>query len=227
MLDKKKSESKKTPEQEALERHVDAMMDPKQPDEVPTGKVPEPAVANPKITAVAAPVSPDAQIATTAPQLSPKLRKQIAVAGTPAKPLSIDKLDELTKSITEAETPKKSKKFAKSKAQEEPETEEPAPEEPALEAAEDDIAEQSTDLEDTQTDKAVDDIMAYESDVMLAVADSTAEERSRQAEVTPEHKGHPVVSMIFWSVVALVVILIIALSVLLFMGDSLTSKLGL
>ncbi len=109
MRDKKKTTSGKTPEQEALEKHVDAMMDPKQPDEaVESVPAPTPAAKNPEpaITAVAVP-------ADNAPKTAPKLGKQISVADAPAKPLSIDKLDELTKSITESETPEKSKKSAK------------------------------------------------------------------------------------------------------------------
>jgi hypothetical protein len=230
MRDKKKVVSEKTPEQAELEKHVDAMMDPKRPDEVQekpaassAAKPPEPA-----ITAVTIPAD-DAP--TTAPQLSSRLRKQITINDASAKPLSIDKLDELTRSITESDKPKKSKKSAdKTKAPAKPEvTEEPETSEPAETdetAPEADITENSMELNDAQTDKAVDDIVAYEGDVMLAVADSTAEAHNRQfAEAEPE-KRH-LFSTVMWTLVALVTILIIALSVLLVMGDSLANKLGI
>jgi hypothetical protein len=222
MRDKKKSEPKKTPEQEALERHVDAMMDPEQPDEAPTALAPKPAATGtPKITAVAAPA---AEPTKTAPQLSPNLRKQITVTDASTKPLSIDKLDELAEQITKSETPKKKSKKSTTKT----ETPEEPEEAPAPETEPEDITEQSTDLDDTRTDEAVQNIVAYEGDVMLAVADSTAEERNRQAgAVADEHRGHPIFSTIFWTLIALVAILIIALGALLFMGDSVTSKLGL
>jgi len=205
MRDKKKTKSKKTPEQEALEKHVDAMMDPERAD---AADKPEP-----KIAAVAAPI---ADGPTTAPQLSAKLRKQVAITDA-AKPLSIDKLDELTEQITESDTSRKSKKTDE-KPEEPPAQLETAPEE--------DPTEQSTELDDDRTDEAVDDIVAYEGDVMLAVADSTAAERNRQL-AAEKPKGHPVFSMLVWTLIAGVAILIVALCALLFMGDNLADKLGL
>ncbi len=188
MHDKKKATTEKTPEQEALEKHVDAMMDPKQPDED----------------------TPAAAPADDAPKTAPTL----------SKPLSIDKLDEVVESIAESETPKKSKK---SKVKDETPKEPEVPEEP--EAA--DIAENDTGLDDTETNKAVDDIVAYESDVMLAVADSTAEAHNKEFEQQAKPKKHPVFSTIVWTFIALAAILIIVLAVLLVMGDSLAGKLGL
>ncbi len=81
-------------------------------------------------------------------------------------------------------------------------------------------------LDDAETDKAVDDIVAYESDVMLAVADSTAEAHSRESSL-PEPKKRGLFSTIIWTLVALLAILIVALSVLLVMGDNLATKLGI
>jgi len=214
MRHKKKSETEKTPEQQALEKHVDAMMDPKLPDAPEAVKVsPTAEKSRPEIKAVAVPVAAGP---TTAPQLSSKLRKQIA--DTSAKPLSIDKLDELTEQITKSDSPKATKNPPE-KAQEPPvETEEAA--------AEEDPTEQSIELDDARTDEAVDAIVAYEGDVMLAVADATAEERNRQsAEEKP--KGHPVFSMLVWTLVAIVAVIIVALGSLLFMGDRLADKLGL
>lgn len=214
MRDKKKSQAKKTSEQEALEKHVDAIMDPKQPD-TPAAKKPEPA-----ISAAAAPV---AQSTPTAPQLSPKLRKQVDVAGESGKPLSIDKLDELTEQITKSAKSKKPKKPEKETGLET--AVEPA--EPEESPAPADITEESAGLDDPQTDKAVDDIVAYEGDVMLAVADSTAEEHNRQIAEQTKPKGHPALAVIFWIFIAIAVFIIIALGVLLVMGDNLANKLGI
>jgi hypothetical protein len=237
MRNKKKTEPEKTPEQEELEKRVDAMMDPRQPDN-PTAEItPKPAAAKPEpvIQAVASPI---ADGPTTAPQL-PKPDKKITINDASNEPLSIDKLDELAASIVGSKSKKPGKKAkakaASPKAQDKPpaagETEEPDQPEtgaPELEEAvsEDDIAEQSTELEDPQTDKAVDDIVAYEGDVMLAVADSTAAEHNREFEDS-EPREHHVFSTLFWTLVALVAILIAALTALLIMGDSLANKLGL
>lgn len=228
MRNKKKSKTEKTPEQEALEKRVDAMMDPKQPDKPAAEAMPKPDIAKsrPVIAAVTAPV-PDGP--TTAPQL-PKPGKKITITDAASKPLSIDKLDELAESIVGSKSSAKSKKAdkpAEPKAQDDPgEPEPPEPSEPDETGPAEDITEQSTELENPQTDKAVDDIVAYEGDVMLAVADSTAAEHNREfAESEP--REHHVFSTLFWTLVALVVILIIALTVLLVMGDSLADKLGL
>ena len=217
MRNKKKSKREKTPEREALEKHVDAMMDPKHPDG------PEPAAAEtpevPAIKAVSPPV--DAEAPKTAPALSPKLRKQIAVDHGD-EPLSIDNLDEQIKNITEAKPAKKPKKAAKPEKSEETEEPEEAPE-PEEQA---NVTDEGLDLDDAETDKAVDDIVAYEGDVVLAVADSTAAERNREV-LASRPKGHPILATFFWTLIALVAILIIALGALLAMGDSIADKLGL
>jgi hypothetical protein len=220
MRHKKKPLSSKTPEQEALEKHVDAMMDPKQPD--------EPAA----IAALAAvePASPGSKSvdagssAPTAPELSAKLRKQAGITDTPAKPIHIKQLDEVAEAASSSEEASKDEKPAQQSDQPEElaETEQESPEQ----EEQNDIDDQSADLDDKQTDKAVDDIVAHEGDVMLAVADATAEARSEELGAD-EPKGHPVLSTIFWGIIALLVILIILFIVLLIMGDNLANKLGL
>src|SRR5664279_4351135 len=88
MRNKKKDEPKKTPEQQALEQQVDAIMDPKHPDDKqPVAEVVKSVETGKNVK--------------TAPELSAKLRKQIAVSDVPTTPISIDKLDELTESIAE------------------------------------------------------------------------------------------------------------------------------
>lgn len=240
MRHKNKPQSDKTSEREALEKHVDAMMDPKLPDPPADGpnlaaafsSAPTIASSDAQLLDIAAitaepsaPPLPTAEPSTdtrTAPQLSPKLRKQITVNDTPTKPLSIDKLDELTKQITAEDDTKKSKKPKKNKA-----AAEPADQPETVEADNQELGESSTDLNDKRTDEAVDDIMAYESDVMLAVADSTAEARNQETISDTPHKKHHALSTFFWGLITFVVLLIIVLGVLLVMGDSLTSKLGI
>jgi hypothetical protein len=193
MRNKKKDEPEKTPEQEALEQRVDAMMDPNKPDEAPVATAEPPVAEKPAVKV------PGAGKGTkTAPRLSTKLRKQIGAADVPAKPLSIDKLDALTESIAEPETPS------------EPE----APETP-------DITEQSMELNDSRTDEAVDDIVSYEGDVMLAIADSTAAERNKQVAPIPDKKGtHHTFATIIWTLVFLIVVIAIVLGWLLVTGGN-------
>jgi hypothetical protein len=193
MRNKKKASSQKTAEQEALERRVDAMMDPKKPDETPAAAIPSAAAEKAKTPKAS-------KVTKTAPQLSAKLRKQIGVDDAPAKPLSINKLDEPTES---AATPTK----------------------PADPPPQDGITEQ-TDLDDSRTDEAVDDIVSYEGDVMLAIADSTVAERNRQAGETSEPKrAHGAFSAIIWTLVFLIAVTAVILSVLLVTGGNLPGPL--
>lgn len=202
MRHKKKSEPPKSPERKALEKHVDAMMDLKKPDAAQTGEAaPETA---PGV---------DSQTAPTAPQLSAKLRKQIGIKDQPSEPLHIKKLDELTESIAGPEPPQDKS------------DDEPAPE-PSEELPEQDIEARSTELDDAATDKAVDDIVAYEGDVMLAVADSTSKARNQELE-EDEPKGHPLLSTLFWAVIILVVTLIVILAALFALGGNFAQKLGI
>lgn len=222
MRDKKQKQSAKTPEQEALEKHVDDMMNPgrSEPRDDPAA---QPAASDETtISAVTTPVQDEPG---TAPQLSPKLRKQIAVSDASAEPLKIDKLDELTEKIA-AEKPAKKKPAKKTATAKPPPTEQEQAAEPAP-PEQPDITENGNDLDDAETDKAVDDIVAYEGDVMLAVADSTAAEHNREVQDQNAPKGHPVLSTLLWTMVAACVILIIVLVVLLVMGDSVASRLGL
>jgi cobalamin biosynthesis Mg chelatase CobN len=196
------------------------MMDPKLPDE-PAAAVAltadEPTADDP------AGVTPSAP---TAPQLSAKLRKQAGIADDPAKPIHIKKLDELAETASNSEETDEDR-TSETESEEEPEqSEEQSTPEEELPEGQDDADDQSTDLDNEQTDKAVDDIVAYEGDVMLAVADSTAEARNEELS-EPESRGHPVLSTIFWVIIALLAILIVLLLVLMIMGDSLADKLGL
>lgn len=187
MRDKKKGEDPKNADREALEREVDEMMDPAR-----TGA---PAV---KSTGPAA---------KTAPQLSSELRQKTGAGAAEAKPIKIKKLDEITEKIAVSEE-KKEKDEGPEQAEEQ---------DLASEPAQADFEKGSTELDDARIDEAVDDIVAHEGDVMLAVEDATAAERNRQlAKDDDEDKGHPVLSTLFWTVVfflAIVAVLIVALYV--------------
>lgn len=225
MRDKKKAGSGKTPEQQALERHVDAMMDPKLPDDDAAAatlremarKTSALAATAAKPKAVAVEDAPEQPLQTTpaggvraatAPELPAKLRKQITVShgddqadGTQQPAVRTAK--------TAPETP------AKPDA-EEPEAEETASDEIDTETTDDaadtvDATAGSTDLDDARTDEAVDDIVAYEGDVVLAVADSTAAEKNRHATSKTSGKKHPVLSGFFWTLIFLTVVIIILL----------------
>jgi hypothetical protein len=229
--DKKKDEPAKTPEQEALERHVDAMMDPRLPDpsdgpgETPP-KVPEP--APPAVERLAIRPAKSAKTAKTAPEL-PTAARKITVSDASAEPLSIDKLDQLAESIVAKDKDKSDEKPApkpdkKPKPKPEPEPE-PGSEDAGPDAAdtatpeEDDLAE--PDIDDARTDEAVDDIVAHEGDVVLAVADATAAERNREAERMTDKKSHKGLSAFFWFLVALMAALAIVITVLMMTGGNL------
>jgi hypothetical protein len=227
---KKKDEPEKTPEQEALERHVDAMMDPKLPDpsdepaEIQPKKpepTPAPEPAPPAIERLTVRPPKSAKTAKTAPELpsaAPAARK-ITVSDASAKPLSIDKLDQLAESIVAKDKDKPAEK-----PDEKPKPE-PKPDEPdnADDAApeEDDIAELGIDMDDERTDEAVDDIVAHEGDVVLAVADATAAERNREAEKMTGKKSHKGLAAFFWFLVAVMAALAIVITLLMMTGGNL------
>jgi hypothetical protein len=238
---KKKDEPEKTPEQEALERHVDAMMDPKLPDPtddepIKTPKEPEPAPAPPAIERLTIRPPKSAKAAKTAPEL-PAAAKKIIVSDASAKPLSIDKLDQLAESIVaedkdEAAGKPDEKPGSKPKPAEKPE---PGPEDDLADddanappdkeddaaQEEDDIAEPGIDIDDERTDEAVDDIVAHEGDVVLAVADATAAERNREAEKMTGKKSHKGLAAFFWFLVAVMAAMAIVITVLMMTGGNL------
>lgn len=217
MRDKNKGEDdKKTAERKALERRVDAMMDPKRPDEPldePSGEKPPKVIA---VSASAPEPSGSSAAAKTAPQLSGQLRKKIGITDADTKPLSIDKLDELAEKISGPDKPAAAaEEPTASENPKESESGEPVPGE--------DMNDQSADLDDARTDEAVDDIVSHEGDVMLAVADATAAERTREfQEKNPEKKGHHVISTLLWTLVFFVAIVAVLFLVLLITGGNVT-----
>ncbi|HXE10069.1 MAG TPA: hypothetical protein VN554_01450 [Verrucomicrobiae bacterium] len=200
---RKKSEPEKSPEERALEERVEDMMDPKRPDTAPA----VPAAASDATT-----VSANVDV-KTAPQLSAKLRKQIAIKDDAAPALK-----QTGKRRTAAsKSGSKSEAAAPASPPEKPES--PVPAEEA--APETDPTDLSTNLDDSRTDEAVEDITRYESDVVLAVADATADSRSRQAEAdNPTHPVHHVFSAFVWTLVFLMAVAAIAFFVLLVTGGN-------
>ncbi len=172
MRHKKPEESEKPAEEKALEERVDAMMDTHRSSDDPTTAVPAPVGKKSSLLTEA-----PAKEQPSAPLLTGRLLKQIPVDDEtfetdPSKPyqiltsnLSIDKLDELTESMTDDETPSESVV--------------PTPPEPATEPGKEDNAEMRTDLDDPVTDKAVDDIVAKEGDMVLAAEDAKAAHQAK------------------------------------------------
>lgn len=134
----------------------------------------------------------------TAPQLSPKLRKQIGVV-----------VEDSSGKKTEA---KKSQGPRSAKDDTE------------KSRSDDELMRRSVDLDDARTDEAVNDIVSYEGDVMLAVSDATADERTRKAEEATgkSKKSGGWLSAIFWTFVIFIVIVAVALAVLFASGGKVT-----
>ncbi|MGH7192155.1 MAG: hypothetical protein ACREJM_01320 [Candidatus Saccharimonadales bacterium] len=151
----------------------------------------------------------DDEAVKTAPQLSPKLRKQADV-------------DEDSKPEAEPTKSKKSAAEAETQAEFASKTGTGTSSEPARA---DDPIEQSADLDDARTDEAVKDIVSYEGDVMLAVADSTAEARNREAGVSEDEDeggGRRWLSAIIWTLVIFIVIVAVVFFALLVTGGNVT-----
>ncbi len=158
MRNKKPEEPEKSAEEKALEERVDAMMDAKRSDEAPetathvvTGS--KPTIITPTIETTASQAKP------SAPVLPRRLLSHLAVDETPTKPLLIDKLDQLTGGVTETE--------AKAET-----------EMPPIVLPDELPTDLSSDLNDAAIDGAVDDIVAKESDIVLAVEDAQVARRS-------------------------------------------------
>lgn len=155
MSKKKANKPEESAENQELVRRVDAMMSTELPDEPP---------ARPVSIVVAPddqkPVPVKTKNQKTAPKLSPKLLK--SVEG-----------DEVTKDeVTKLKTPAKPP-IVITLADEDKAAEEPAAKPEAEEAAAEPPKAQDKDpLEDSATDKAVDDIVAHEGDTVLAVTDA-------------------------------------------------------
>ncbi len=169
MRNKKTVEPKESTEEEALKERVDAMMDARRAghaaDSATSTTIGKKSSNGAEETEVHYKNQP------SAPPLPGKLLKQLPVeeeTPEPEKPyiiptssLSIDKLDELTESITSSETSPKSNMSA-------------ALETTAKPNHEYDV-DVKTEFDDSATDKAIDDIVAKEGDIVLAAEDASVQ----------------------------------------------------
>lgn len=223
----KKDKDERSGKQKALEEQIDAMLDPKRPAGSAAPDSPAAEVSDKELPKVNA-VSTAAEPAGTAPALSDDLRKKIGVSKADTKPLSIDKLDEITGKISDSD---KSDDKAKPKEKEKPEADD-GPNSPAKPAADDkpapqkDLDEDTAGLDDARTDEAVDDIVSHEGDVMLAVEDATRKEHNPQlAAPKDKHKknGHHILATVMWTLVVFISIIAVLLLVLLITGGEVTA----
>ncbi len=208
----KKDKDEKSDKRKTLEEQVDAMLDPKRADE--SGKKP----TKPKVNAVSTAAEP----ASTAPELSNDLRKKIGIGDADTKPLSIDKLDEITSKIS-APGGDEAQEESKTKVKPEEPAETSGDAEPAPQQ---DLDEGAADLDDARTDEAVDDIVSHEGDVMLAVEDATRKKLNPElAAPKAKHKKgeHHILATIMWTLVAFVTIVAVLFLILLITGGDVTA----
>ncbi|HEX5743997.1 MAG TPA: hypothetical protein VFX84_00920 [Candidatus Saccharimonadales bacterium] len=213
----KKDRDGKPYERTALEEQVDAMLDPKRPDEPAAPEEPAPDDSSSDGPAKVSAVSTAAETTKTAPALSDDLRKKIGVSDADTKPLSIDRLDEITGKVSDSDT----KDEPKHKKTEEPEAPDDGP------ASTGDLDDGATDLDDARTEEAVEDILSHEGDVVLAVEDATRAQHNRQsAESGAKRKkgGHHILATIMWTLVAFVAVVALMFLVLLVTGGDVTAK---
>jgi hypothetical protein len=192
-----------------LEKQVDDMLDPKRPADRESRAEPEPDIPvevpgdhKPKVRSVSSPAQ-----ARTAPRLSDDLRKKIGIKEADTKPLSIDKLDEITVKAADS---------SKEESDEDDKDDVPPK----------DFDEGSTDLDDARTDEAVEDIVSHEGDVMLAVEDATRKKNNPGLDHPTEKKkgGHRLLATIMWTLVTFLAIIAVLFLVLLVTGGDVTGS---
>ncbi len=175
MSKKKSSEPEELAEDQVLVRRVDAMMSTELPDDAPVK--PPATIVEPDKKQSTADVPKDQK---TAPQLPPKLLKDTET-------------DEVTKdTVTKLKTPAEppivitlADEAAEDKTSEEPAAE-PQVNEPTQKPEP-----KADPLEDNATDQAVDDIVAHESDTVLAVNDAlTAHQQATAQPGQPSGRDH-------------------------------------
>jgi len=170
---KDKPEPEAPSEEKILEERVDAMMDPKRPEEVSPVPVDE---SEPQAADEALPPLDIFAGASSAPDVP----KELVVKG--------------------AKTQNNSEQA-------------PEPEETAGETA--DVPSESQ-LDDSVSDAAVDDIVAHESDTVLAAEDIAIEQQKAAAPKPKKIHHHPV----FWTLVALIAVVAVATAFLFVSGGN-------
>lgn len=216
---RKKDKDDRSDERTALEEQVDAMLDPKRPDGTAGSEEPAPDTLSSESSdgpATVGAVSTAAETAGTAPALSDDLRKKIGVSDADTRPLSIDRLDEITEKVSDAGK----KDEAKDRKAKKPDKSDDGPE------LSRDLDDGTADLDDARTEEAVEDIVSHEGDVILAVEDATRAQHNPQLTASgPKRKkdGHHVLATIMWTLVAFVAMVAVLFLVLLVTGGDVTA----
>lgn len=183
-MSKKKDREEELNPEEALNRRVDAMLDPKLPDPVIPKKNDVPPLD----------IFKDAPIEVTkATKTAPE------VAGAMLQKVDVDADEDAKPPVARPKSPKQEKTPLKPKK--ESSSTSPAASPPRQD--------ESTAFDDQETDRAVDDIAANESDTMLALQDALVRKKSRETASEPSHKGRAAA----WTmllVLAIVMFLLIA-----------------
>jgi len=156
MSRKKAEDTGKDDSQKALEQRVDAMMSIEK-----SSAAAKPAPAGPVAEPEENPIPESEKAQSTAPQLPSQLLKTLG-GKSKASTLKIVKAEPAEEEPTESESTKTS--------------EEPAPDTDPIPPGDP--------LEDSATDNAVDDIMAKEADMQLAVDDAVARRQAAEAETS-------------------------------------------
>ena len=177
MAKKKSDQTEASAEQQALEHRVDAMMSVEAPAAKPAAASGPPASPDSKPDPGDPPA---AEPSPTAPLLPTKLLKAIGADKKVKAKTSEERPADIAVRIGDpADKPKSKAKPALEAAAPPPELSQPTPE---SDPAEPPAAPADSILEDSATDKAVDDIVAHEADTQLAVDDAVARQRTAEAE---------------------------------------------
>ncbi|HXR50304.1 MAG TPA: hypothetical protein VN778_04740, partial [Verrucomicrobiae bacterium] len=197
MPNKKNSEPEQTPEEKALAERVDAMLDPNRPDQSPALQS----------QSSSAPAASDHPLDIFEGKSAPIPISTKDASDTPAEPTK-----------TAPELPGKASKQAsvespKSEAEPASEPAEPQPEEPAPPAP--DIEDTNAQLDDSETDKAVDEIAANEADALLAAEDAAKAGRVVTKKAAPRRSWKSKLVALLknkWTWIGLALILVIILA---------------
>ena len=193
---KKSKEPELTPEEKALQEKVDAMMDPKRAEAAEI-EVDE----DDSLTEQVEVSDPNDSKEEVVEVISvSKTRKSVSTA--PELPGN-ESIKEDPESVDAVEEPKKSDTRKNAE-----------PKEEAVPAKS--PTEKSANLEDTKTDEAVDDIVAHESDTMLAIEDAKIDKQKRVAKEIEPAQSHKNGSGWGWLIL---LVLLIAAGVYLYLTE--------
>ena len=170
MSEKKNDKEEKLSAEEALNKRVDAMMNPELPDPDPVK--PNSGTPPPLDIFKDAPASV-AKTTKTAPEVSGNLLQKVDTR---------DEGNSQTAAPPPSVTPKKEASPHK------PKPKQPAPQHTSAPPEQD----RTTPLDDQETDRAIDDIASHEGDTILALQDAIVRKKGRQSNNRPTHVGRTV-----------------------------------